>query len=268
MPGKEILVNHEVDPLWTQYIEQRQGIKCDITFPQRGSKKRLLDFIAQTKLQTTHAKLHDVSSFFCRDIARIEAYDNSHLFGEHPYGVMVVFGKEGFEKASYRKFKVPQTNDYDMMEDMLTRRIKHVEWAMPDLMLIDGGMALVRMVKRHVSPEVLVLGMAKGVGRKNDRLFDEHGIEIYVTDTLKSFLQTIRDEAHRFAIKTHREKREKTAWKSTIDQIPGIGLSRKKALLQDFGSVENVSKASIAELSKVKGISKTTAEAIYRYFHD
>ena len=136
--------------------------------------------------------------------------------------------KKGWKKKSYRKFKVEQTNDYDMMEEMITRRVKHEEWPTADLMLIDGGMALVRMVKRHVSPDVLVLGMAKGEGRKNDRLFDEHGIEIYVTDTIKSFLQNIRDEAHRFAIKTHREKREKTAWKSTIDQIPGIGLSRKR----------------------------------------
>ena len=267
MPGQEILVNQEVDPLWTQYIEQRQGIKCAITFPKKGPKKRLLDFVALTKVQTSHVKLQDVSAFFCQDIKRIEAYDNSHLFGEHAYGVMVVFSDEGFEKKSYRKFKVHQTNDYDMMEEVITRRLKHEEWPMPDFMLIDGGTALVRMVKRYAPVETLVLGMAKGQGRKNDRLFDEQGTEIYVTDTIKSFLQNVRDEAHRFAIRAHREKREKTAWKSAIDQIPGIGLSRKKLLLQHFGSVEKIALASLEELTQIKGISKALAQTLYCYFH-
>lgn len=264
LPGAEILMNIEPLDIWTDYIQERHGLRVSISYPQKGPKRRLLDYVSQMQTHTSTAKLKDLSDFFCREVKRVEAYDNSHLFGEQPYGVMVVFGAKGFEKASYRKFKVPFTNDYDMMEDMVKRRINHPEWPFADLMLIDGGMALVRMVKRHAPSDILVLGLAKGEGRKNDRLFDENGIEITLTEPVKFFLQNMRDEAHRFAITTHRHKRESMAWKSSIDQIPGIGLVRKKKLLQHFGSAEKVAQADMNALTEV--MPKNIAEKIYRYF--
>ncbi|USO02209.1 MAG: excinuclease ABC subunit UvrC [Alphaproteobacteria bacterium] len=267
IPGKEIITNVPISALWKEYIFERHKLNCAITHAQRGPKKRLLDYIAKIHIQQHDVQLEKVSEFFVKDIKRIEAYDNSHLFGKHPYGVMIVFSKDtGFEKSAYRKFKVEESNDYDMMENMIQRRLKHEEWPLPDMMLIDGGVALVRMVKRYVPESVLVLGLAKGEKRKQDRLFDETGHEIKLTEPVKYLLQNVRDEAHRFAITTHKHSREKTAWKSMIDQIPGIGLKRKKVLIQHFGSAENVSKATVEELNHVKGITKILAETIYRYF--
>jgi len=267
IPGKEIITNVPVSPLWKEYILERHALHCTITLAQRGIKKRLLDYVANMHVKKQDFKLEEVSEFFVKDINKIEAYDNSHLFSQHPYGVMIVFEQDkGFDKSAYRKFKVEESNDYDMMENMIKRRLKHEEWSLPDMMLIDGGVALVRMVKRYVPDSVLVLGLAKGEKRKQDRLFDEIGVEIKLTEPVKYMLQNIRDEAHRFAITAHKHSREKSAWKSLIDQIPGIGLKRKTALMKHFGSAEDISKASVEELTQVKGITKLLAETIYRYF--
>jgi len=234
---------------------------------------------------------------------RIEVYDNSHIQGSEPYGAMIVAGPEGFRKNQYRKFKIRSTrkpgdsgggagdfgaeaeagDDYAMMREVLTRRFQRAmkedpdnetgNW--PDLVLIDGGrgqlnVALEVFAELGIS-EVALAGVAKGpdrdAGRERIFLPDRAPFLLEKNDPVLYFIQRLRDEAHRFVIGSHRSGRGKARMRSALDDIPGIGAKRKKALLLHFGSAKGVAQAGLADLESVEGISKSVARRIYDHFH-
>ena len=237
---------------------------------------------------------------------RIEVYDNSHIMGTNAVGAMIVAGPDGFVKNQYRKFNIRSTtitpgDDFGMMKEVMERRFSRLmreagegpevveepdlvfedepdafpQW--PDLVFIDGGagqMSAVRSMLKElgVHDKVTAIGIAKGVDREagRERFFVE-GREAFTMpprDPVLYFIQRLRDEAHRFAIGTHRAKRKKEMIKNPLDEIDGIGPTRKRALLQHFGTAKAVSKAGIDDLKAVEGVSAAMAQAIYDHFHD
>ncbi|MAM11958.1 MAG: excinuclease ABC subunit C [Rhizobiaceae bacterium] len=233
---------------------------------------------------------------------RIEVYDNSHIMGTNAVGGMIVAGPEGFVKAQYRKFNIKSTeitpgDDFGMMREVMTRRFSRlvkehgipdrsqpVETdedapfpAWPDVILIDGGqgqMSAVRAILEElgVNEAVTAIGVAKGADREagRERFFMEGKPDFSLPprDPVLYFIQRLRDEAHRFAIGSHRARRKKEMVKNPLDEIAGIGPSRKRALLQHFGSAKAVSRAGLTDLSGVEGISEAMARQIYDHFHD
>tara|TARA_R110000868_G_scaffold313994_2_gene574983 strand:+ start:1 stop:846 length:846 start_codon:yes stop_codon:yes gene_type:complete len=239
---------------------------------------------------------------------RIEVYDNSHIQGTNSIGAMIVAGPEGLMKNAYRKFNIrnvvpadkplpeavePDENgdvpvqagdDYAMMRQVLTRRFGRAlkedpdkssgNW--PDLVLIDGGQGQYTAVREVFDElgieDVALVAIAKGPDRDagRERFFSgkRAPYSLPINDPVLYFLQRLRDEAHRFAIETHRAKRTKAIGQSKIDEVPGIGAKRKKALLHHFGSAREVSRAGLQDLEAVGGISKTVAKKIYDFFHD
>ena len=220
---------------------------------------------------------------------RIEVYDNSHISGTNPVGAMIVAGPEGFIKGQYRKFNMKSEDlapgdDYAMMREMLTRRFSKLAkdkgdlngWAAPDLVLIDGGpgqlaAAYAVLDELGLADEIKVAAVAKGpdrnAGRERIHLRGREPLLLEPRDPVLYCIQKLSDEAHRFAIGAHRAKRKKAITASPLDEVPGIGPSRKRALLQHFGSAKAVSRAGIADLEAVGGISAQMAKAIYDHFH-
>jgi excinuclease ABC subunit C len=213
---------------------------------------------------------------------RIEIYDNSHIQGSDAYGVMVVATQEGFDKKSYRKFQIKEKNtdfggdDFAMMREVMRRRFSHTEdWEWPSLLLIDGGegqLSSVLDTLKDLNISIPVVGISKGPDRNAGReKFHMPGLDVFslpLNSPTLYFLQRIRDEAHRFAIGSHRAKREKKIRQSVLDEIPGIGAARKKLLLQHFGSAQDVKRAGLDDLKAVKGVSHQIAEKIYYWFHN
>jgi len=219
------------------------------------------------------------------NIDLIEVYDNSHIQGADSVGSLICFGNEGFVKKRYRKFNIKdekvKNDDYGMMREVLFRRFskaikeKSGSLSLPDLIIIDGGKG-----QYSVSREVLnelglhdlpILAVAKGKKRNAGEEKIYHKNKEYVLDknnALLFFIQRLRDEAHRFAISTHRAKRRKSLSKSLLDQIQGIGKQRKRALLNHFGSARSVESASLEDLKAVEGIEDNIAKKIYDYFHE
>ncbi|MCE1237773.1 MAG: excinuclease ABC subunit UvrC [Hyphomicrobiales bacterium] len=228
---------------------------------------------------------------------RIEVYDNSHVMGTHAVGGMIVAGPEGFVKGQYRKFDIKSAettpgDDYAMMREVLTRRLSRLvketgsraeaprdeagfgPW--PDLILVDGGkgqLEIARQVAEEtgVRDQIAFVGIAKGpdrdAGREKFFFFDRPDIMLPERDPVLYFVQRLRDEAHRFAIGTHRAKRSKAIRQSTLDEIPGIGPTRKRALLDHFGTVKAIGRAGLGDLMEVPGISEAMAETIRGWFH-
>jgi len=218
---------------------------------------------------------------------RIEVYDNSHIQGRNPYGAMIVAGPEGFMKSAYRKFaiagEVAPGDDYAMMREMLTRRFARVQkedperergqW--PDLVLIDGGAGQLAAAEAALTElgidDVELCAIAKGPDRDagRERFFSpgRPAFSLEPKDPVLYYLQRLRDEAHRFAIGTHRAKRSADIARSPLDEVPGIGGKRKRALLLHFGSARGVAAAGLADLESVAGISKAVARKIYDHFH-
>jgi len=231
--------------------------------------------------------------------SRIEVYDNSHVSGTNAVGGMIVAGPEGFRKKAYRKFNIRGASnaeagpdgfepgdDYAMMREVLTRRFKRAlkdseemggerGEAWPDLVLVDGGrgqLGVALEVLEELGIEgVTVAGVAKGpdrnAGREQIYLPGRTPKQLHERDQVLYFIQRLRDEAHRFAIGTHRNRRSKAQQHSKIDDIPSIGAKRKKALLHHFGAAKAVEEAGLSDLEAVKGISKSTAQIIYDWFH-
>ncbi|MDR2977988.1 MAG: excinuclease ABC subunit UvrC [Rickettsiales bacterium] len=210
---------------------------------------------------------------------RIEVYDNSHTSGNQQVGVMIVAGQEGFLKSEYRKFTIKEEisgDDYKMMRKVLTRRFSgKIKNIIPDFLLIDGGPGHVSMVKNVL--EILNINvpfacMAKGPYRNagNERFYMPGGEEFTLANDSKVmlYLQSLRNEAHRFAVASHRKKRDKQLFVSPLSKITGIGNKRKNALMSHFGSVENISKASLAEIQNVARISKELAKAVLKHSND
>jgi excinuclease ABC subunit C len=300
-PPKRILVDRELPDreLLEEALSARAERKVVIEFPQRGSRRKLLEqatrnaqealdrLLAET---TTQGKiLRELADMFeLGDVPkRIEVYDNSHIMGTNATGAMVVAGPEGFRKNNYRKFniKAAQTNDdFGMMREVLERRFARLEkedpdrqsgeW--PDLILIDGGKgqlsAVCEVMEDMGVHDVPVVGVAKGPhhGREGREVFHLPGgreITLPPNSALLFYLQRLRDEVHRFAIGTHRAKRAKSLTTSTLDEVPGIGPNRKRALLMHFGTARAVKGAALDDLEKAPGISKAMARQLYDYFH-
>ncbi len=219
---------------------------------------------------------------------RIEVYDNSHISGTSALGAMIVSGPEGFDKKSYRKFNIKSENisagdDFAMMREVLSRRFKRQlkedpdrsapTW--PDLLLIDGGKGQLSSVMEVLEDlgisDIPVVAIAKGpdrnAGREDFYLPGKAPFKLAPNDPVLYFLQRLRDESHRFVIGSHRNKRTQKIHKSILDDLTGVGATRKKALLLHFGSAKAVEGAAISDLQKVNGISKALATQIYDYFH-
>lgn len=277
--------------------------KVDILHPMRGDKRELVEQVqrnareALTRHLSMNATQREVLEgiqrlFGLEDVPqRIEVYDNSHIMGTHAVGGMIVAGPEGFIKREYRKFnirneKLTPGDDYGMLREVLTRRFSSfapsadvaddaVESKRPDLVLIDGGagqLSVARAVFDELGiTDIPLVAIAKGpdrnAGREQFFLPDRAAFQLPVEDKVLHALQRLRDEAHRFAISSHRDKRSRSMQTSELDSIPAIGPTRKKALLHHFGSARAIAAASENELAQVPGISKSMARVIFQFFH-
>jgi excinuclease ABC subunit C len=302
-PPKRILVDREVadTEVLEEALSERAGRRVAIEIPKRGDRKKLLDQARRNAEEALDRRLAETTTQgkILRELAdtfelpdvpkRIEVYDNSHIMGTNATGAMIVAGPEGFRKNSYRKFNIkrPETqpgDDFAMMREVLERRFARLEkedpdrqsgeW--PDLLLIDGGKGQLSSVCEVMEDagvhDVPVVGVAKGPhhGREGREVFHLPGgreITLQPNSALLFYLQRLRDEAHRFAIGTHRAKRAKSLTTSTLDDVPGIGPNRKRALLMHFGTARAVKGAALEDLERAPGISKTMARQLYDYFH-
>ncbi|MZR13492.1 excinuclease ABC subunit UvrC [Maritimibacter sp. DP07] len=302
-PARLLLLSHDIEErdLMAEALGGKLGRKVAIEVPQRGEKMELVSNAARNARESlgrkmaetaTQAKLlNGIAEAFELDEApkRIEVYDNSHIQGAHAVGAMIVAGPEGFMKSQYRKFNIKGDaltpgDDFGMMKEVLTRRFKRLlkedpdreSEAWPDLLLIDGGAGQVSAVNEIMEDlgveDIAMVGVAKGVDRDHGKEeFHRPGQRPFAlkrNDPVLYFVQRMRDEAHRFAIGTHRAKRTKAISASPLDDVPGVGAGRKKALLAHFGSAKAVTTASLADLKAVKGISAALAETIHGHFHE
>ncbi|WP_127112775.1 excinuclease ABC subunit UvrC [Shimia sediminis] len=302
-PPRQLILSHPIDnaDLMSEALTQKLGRKVEIVVPQRGEKAELIAGAARNARESLARKMSETATQakLLKGLAeafeleappqRIEVYDNSHIQGAHAVGAMIVAGPEGFLKNSYRKFNIKGESltpgdDFGMMKEVLTRRFKrllkedpdrdHGMW--PDLLLIDGGagqVSAVAEIMRELGVEdIAMVGVAKGVDRDHGKEeFHRIGARPFAlrrNDPVLYFVQRMRDEAHRFAIGTHRAKRSKAVGATPLDDVPGVGATRKRALLAHFGSAKAVSRANLADLKAVDGISGALAESIYDYFHE
>jgi len=302
-PPRQVILSHGLEEadLMESALGQKRGGKVEIFVPQRGEKAELVEGALRNARESlarrmaesaTQAKLlRGLADAFGLDgaPARIEVYDNSHIQGAHAVGAMIVAGPEGFLKSQYRKFNIrgddlTPGDDFGMMKEVLTRRFQRLlkedpdrkSDAWPDLLLIDGGAGQISAVAEIMGDlgvdDVPFIGVAKGVDRDAGKEeFHRYGARPFAlkrNDPVLYFIQRLRDEAHRFAIGAHRDKRSKAIGATPLDEVPGIGATRKRALLAHFGSAKAVSRADLADLKAVEGISDRMAETIYAFFHD
>ena len=300
-PPKRILVDRELPEaaLIAEALSERAERKVDLSRPERGPRRKLVEqalrnaeeaLDRQMAESTTQARLlRELAETFelPEPPQRIEVYDNSHIMGTSATGAMIVAGPEGFRKNSYRKFNIKSAqtdDDFGMMKEVLQRRFARLEkddpdrsqgdW--PDVLLIDGGKgqlnAVLEIMEEQGVSDVPVVGVAKGPhhGREGREVFHLPGgreLTLPVNSPLLFYIQRLRDEAHRFAIGTHRAKRAKSLTTSTLDDVPGIGPSRKRALLMHFGTARAVKGAALEDLERAPGISRAMARQIHDYFH-
>lgn len=232
--------------------------------------------------KSIHSNLIEMQKYF--DLPklpeRIEVYDNSHNQGSYAVGAMIVATPEGFDKKSYRTFNIKNpaitNDDFAMMKEVLKRRFDRMAPEnKPDVILLDGGLGQLHAVheslKDYDLTGISIIAISKGVDRNAGKEFyhqiGKESFALPYRSAIAFYLQNIRDEAHRFAIGTHRKKRGKSMSKSSLDDVEGIGAKRKRDLLNYFGSVDAIKDASVEDISKVSGINKKTAENIYNYFH-
>ncbi|MBU2090843.1 MAG: excinuclease ABC subunit UvrC [Alphaproteobacteria bacterium] len=301
-PPRQILLSHVPDEqeLLAEALSISAGGKVELLVPQRGAKRKVLDQAVANAREALGRRLAESSSQrklldgaaaalgLEGPLDRVEVYDNSHIQGTNAIGAMIVAGPDGLMKNAYRKFNIRATevagDDYGMMREVLTRRFARAlkedpdreSGTWPDLVLIDGGLGqlgiAVEVMAELGIDDVPLVSIAKGLDRNagRERFFipGQEPFSLEPRDPVLYFLQRLRDEAHRFAIETHRAKRAKAMGQSSLDSIPGIGARRKKALLMHFGSARSVERAGLADLETVEGISKTVAKKIYDHFHD
>ena len=301
-PPRLLIMSHQVEneDLVTSLLSQRLGRRVEIITPKRGEKADLVENAARNAREslarkmsesaTQNALLQNLAEAFDLDgpPARIEVYDNSHISGTNAVGGMIVAGAEGFLKSQYRKFNIKSdaganSDDFGMMKEVLSRRFdrllkedperKSDMW--PDLLLIDGGVGQVSVVAQIMAEmgvdDIAMVGVAKGVDRNAGKEeFHRPGkspMALRMNDPVLYFVQRLRDEAHRWAIGAHRAKRAKGVSATPLDDISGIGASRKRALLTHFGSSKDVSRAGLSDLQAVVGISAAMAQKIHDYFN-
>ena len=299
-PPPLLLLSHALpeQDLVAEALSLKAQRKVELTTPQRGEKRAVLAHAETNAREALERKLAEAAGqakllagtaeLFALPASpeRIEVYDNSHIMGTHPYGVMIVAGAEGFRKSAYRKFSIrgpiSPGDDFAMMKEVLERRFGRalrdgqegsIEW--PDLVLIDGGagqLSAARAVLTELGvTDIKLVGIAKGpdrdAGREWFHMDGRPPFQLPPRDPTLYFLQRLRDEAHRFAITTHRAVRSKTLTTSELDEIQGIGPARKRALLNHFGSARGVKQAGLPDLEAAPGINRETARRIYAFFH-
>jgi excinuclease ABC subunit C len=301
-PPRRILLDRELadQELLEEALTERSGHRVGIEIPKRGARRKLVEQASRNAEEALDRRLAEATTQgkILRELAdtfelaeapkRIEVYDNSHIMGTNATGAMIVAGPEGFRKNSYRKFNIkrPETqpgDDFAMMREVLERRFARLEkedpdrqtgeW--PDLVLIDGGRgqlsAVCEAMENAGIHDVPVVGVSKGpdrnAGRETFHMPAGRELTLPPNSALLFYLQRLRDEAHRFAIGTHRQKRAKSLTTSTLDDVPGIGPTRKRALLMHFGTARAVKGAALEDLEKAPGISSVTARQVYDYFH-
>lgn len=286
---------HESE-LLAQAFSEKAGYKVHLSVPKRGLKKTLVTQAYKNAQEDVARKLASRSSqrnlltllkeFFQLPSVpqRIEVYDNSHISGAFAVGVFIVVTPEGFQKNAYRTFKIDSKtltpgDDYAMMREVLTRRFKgslsQEGTPLPDMIIVDGGAghlstAHATLESQGLAHKIFLLGVAKGpnrnAGRETFYVLGKKAFQLESQEPLLYFLQRLRDEAHRFAIGTHRHQRHKAIGSSSLDAIPGVGRKRKQALLKHFGSARAVETAGIHDLKAVEGIDEKMAQLIYRFF--
>ncbi|MGB0505228.1 MAG: excinuclease ABC subunit UvrC [Pikeienuella sp.] len=303
-PARQILLSHVVEDaaLIGEALTISLGRKVTVNTPMRGEKRVLVEHALTNARETLGRKMAEsaaqskllsgLATAFGLDAPpqRIEVYDNSHIQGAHAVGAMIVAGPDGFDKKSYRKFNIKNADltpgdDFGMMKEVLTRRFKRLlkedpdrsagDW--PDLLLIDGGAGQVSAVKEIMADlgvkDLAMIGVAKGEDRNlgKEEFYRPEGGQPFALphrDPTLYFVQRLRDEAHRFAIGAHRAKRSKAISATPLDDAPGIGPARKRALLAYFGSAKAVSRAALSDLKAVEGISEKMAENLHAFFSD
>ena len=298
-PPPKILVNIEYAYLKNveKLLREKNNSKLNIINPKIGEKhKHVLlaekNAIENLRLKNSNIENHkkfltELKNILSIDFLpnRIEVYDNSHIFGNQPIGVMIVVNDEGFENKSYRKFNIryeklektkSRMNDYYMLEEVLKRRFsieKNInEWPIPQIIIIDGGKGHMNIAKKVLPKNKLIKLIAVAKGKKRNLgqeiiYFDNKFKKLNKNNSFLHFIQRMRDEAHRFAINSHRKRRFRYSIKSVFDEIKGIGAKRKKILIEHFGNINNIKNAKIEELYDVKGIDKNLAEQIYGFFN-
>jgi excinuclease ABC subunit C len=285
----------------------KAGFKVEVATPKRGEKKELIVHALTNAREALGRKLADTATQgrLLQGMAatlglphpprRIEVYDNSHIQGTNAVGAMIVAGPDGFIKNQYRKFNIKSEgltpgDDYAMMREVLQRRFKRLlappadgaakpdddsfpQW--PDLVIIDGGRGQLNAVREIFAglglTQVSLMAVAKGpdrdAGRETLFMPDREALKLEPRDPVLYFIQRLRDEAHRFVIGSHRKLRKKDIREAGLQEIPGIGPSRKRALLHHFGTLKEIERASIADLGKVPGVSAESARKIFEFFH-
>ena len=302
-PPRQVILSNEIEnpDLMTDALSGKLGRKVELLVPQRGEKAELIEGALRNARESLARKMAETATqarlfkglaeaFELPGIPeRIEVYDNSHIQGAFAVGAMIVAGPDGFLKNQYRKFNIKGEDltpgdDFGMMKEVLTRRFKRLikedpdrsRGLWPDLLLIDGGAgqvsAVASIMREHGVEDIPMVGIAKGIDRDAGKEeFHRVGAPPFAlrhNDPVLYFVQRLRDEAHRFAIGTHRAKRAKSVTATPLDEVPGVGAARKRALLAHFGSAKAVSRANLGDLKAVEGVSDALAEKIYDFFHE
>ncbi len=300
-PPRLVLLSHPVEneDLVGQLLSDRAGRKVEIAVPQRGEKAELVENAARNARESLARRLSEgatqnkllagLAEAFDLDgpPRRIEVYDNAHIQGSNAVGGMIVAGPDGYLKSQYRKFNIrsaagANSDDFGMMKEVLTRRFERLlkedperkSDAWPDLLLIDGGAGQVSAVAGIMAElgveDVAMIGVAKGVdrdaGKEEFHRVGQRPMALKMNDPVLYFVQRLRDEAHRWANGAHVAKRAKAVSLTPLDDIPGVGAGRKKALLAHFGSAKAVARAAVPDLMAVAGISEAMARTIADYF--
>ncbi len=302
-PPRQLILSDAIEnaDLMSAALSEKAGRKVEILVPQRGEKAELVsgalrnarEALARRMAESaTQARLlRGLAEAFDLDAPpqRIEVFDNSHIQGENAVGAMIVAGPDGFMKNSYRKFNIrgedlTPGDDFGMMKEVLTRRFARLlkedpdrdRGMWPDLLLIDGGAgqvsAVAEIMQAHGVQDIPMIGVAKGLdrdhGKEEFHRLSKRPFALQRNDPVLYFVQRLRDEAHRFAIGTHRAKRAKAIGATPLDEIAGVGAARKRALLAHFGSAKAVSRAGLSDLTAVEGVSDALARKIYDFFHE
>ena len=302
-PPRQLILSHALEntDLMQAALTEKLGRKVEILVPQRGEKAELVEGAARNARESLARRMAEgaTQTKLLKGLAeafalpappnRIEVYDNSHIQGTDAVGAMIVAGPDGFIKGQYRKFNIrgdelTPGDDFGMMKEVLTRRFKRLQkedpdralglW--PDLLLIDGGAgqvsAVAQIMAEYGVQDIPMVGVAKGIdrdaGKEEFHRTGQRPFALRHNDPVLYFVQRLRDEAHRFAIGTHRAKRAKSVGATPLDEVPGVGAGRKRMLLAHFGSAKAVSRAGLEDLKAAPGISDAMAETIYAFFHD
>jgi len=302
-PPRQLILSNEIEnpDLMAEALSGKLGRKVELLVPQRGEKAELVDGALRNARESLARKMSETATQakLLKGLAdafelpkvpeRIEVYDNSHIQGAFAVGAMVVAGPEGMMKNQYRKFNIrgdelTPGDDFGMMKEVLHRRFKRLikedpdraQGMWPELLLIDGGAgqvsAVASIMREHGVEDIPMVGVAKGVdrdaGKEEFHRMGKRPMALRHNDPVLYFVQRMRDEAHRFAIGTHRAKRAKAVGATPLDDVPGVGAGRKRALLAHFGSAKAVSRANLSDLKAVDGVSDALAETNYAFFHE